>query len=339
MSIYPLNFALIARRFSVSLAIILMLIVAVGSGINTAQAITISPVRLEITGDRGTTVHGEFMIVNDQPSDTTYYASFENFEAQGESGTPNFTPGRDGLASWIDASREIALKSQERKTVPFSITIPANADPGGYFAAIFLGTTPPDTSGGVKVSIGGRVGLLILLKVSGPIKEAGGIIEFNLQDKKQIYTGLPLNFYYRFRDDGADRVKPAGQIIVKNMLGMQTVQLDANPSQGNVLPSSVRRFEIPWGTPLKESDSRSFGAALARQMQSWHFGYYTATLHLTYGDTVVQNISREIHFWIVPWQLLSVIVAILLFVLWFFTFGIKRYNRWIISRARVGRNR
>jgi len=303
------------------------------------QAVTISPVRLEITGDPGTTVHSEFTLVNDQPEAKIFYTNFENFEAQGETGAPNFTPGKDGLATWMSAPSAITLEPQEKKVVPFSITIPVGAEPGGNFAAIFLGTSPPDTSGGVKVSIGGRIGLLILLKVSGPVKEGGGLLEFFATNKKKIFTSLPINLSYRFSNTGSDRVKPAGEIVVKNTFGLTSVKLDANPSEGNILPGSIRKFEIPWGTPLRDSDKRGFFTMAGRQLTNFHFGYYTAKLQLVYGTDSVQNITGTTHFWIIPWQLLLILLIIIGAVVWFFTVGIKKYNHWIIRRARLTRKR
>ena len=59
------------------------------------------------------------------------------------------------------------LASGQRAVVPFLITIPQNAEPGGYFAAVFLAVRSQKLVGGGQVSVGGKIGVLILLRVSG----------------------------------------------------------------------------------------------------------------------------------------------------------------------------
>ena len=192
-------------------AIILFLIAGVVFT-NQALALTVSPIKLELSGDPGKAVNGEFLLLNEQKEEKTFYASFENFEAQGETGAPNFVPGKEGLATWITAPARITLKPAEQKTVSFSIQIPKDADPGGHFAAIFLSTTPSQEQGGGQVAVGAKVGILVLLKVSGATKEGGGLLEFSSQNKQKFFSALPITFIYRFQNSGGDRVKPDGEI-------------------------------------------------------------------------------------------------------------------------------
>ena len=54
------------------------------------HALTISPARVEFGGNPGQTITGEYILINNKNVTKTFYSSFENFEAQGETGTPNF---------------------------------------------------------------------------------------------------------------------------------------------------------------------------------------------------------------------------------------------------------
>ena len=80
----------------------------------SAQALTISPARAEITGDPGETITDSFLLINEQNSDETFYTSVENFDSQGETGTPNFTNSKEGLPSWIKVTDKVVLKKGER---------------------------------------------------------------------------------------------------------------------------------------------------------------------------------------------------------------------------------
>lgn len=299
----------------------------------TLSALTVSPARLEINGDKGTVIQNEFLLINEQDAELTFYTSAENFEAQGESGTPNFTVGKDGLASWIKVTDKITLKKGERVKIPFSIEIPESADAGGHFAGIFLSTVPPQATDGGQVSVGAKVGMLVLLKVNGPVKEEAGIVSFNLKGNKRFVTSLPIDFEYRFNNNGGDRVNPKGDLIIRNSIGFETERLDANKNIGNILPNSTRKFEVRWGTEEAPAESASFFDHVKYQKRNFALGAYFAKLDLKYGDKGEDDATTL--FFVLPWHLLIVIVVVIVFVLSLLRVGIKRYNKWIIKQARL----
>ncbi len=304
---------------------------------NQAMALTISPVKAELSGDPGHTVQSEIILFNEQKEAKTFYASFENFEAQGESGTPNFVPGKEGLATWIKVPAEITLESGEKKTIPFSIVIPKDAEPGGHFAAVFWSTVPPQTQGGGQVAVGAKIGSLILLKVSGETKEGGGVLEFGAINKQKFFSSLPISFMYRFQNSGSDRVKPEGEIKIKNTFGLTSVTLNANEKEGNVLPSSVRKFTTVWaGNDLAGDNSNAgFFGMVKKQWNNFTFGRYSANLHLKYGQD--KQVDASYSLFVVPWQLLTVLLLLLLMLGIFIFFGFKKWDKWIISKALEGK--
>jgi hypothetical protein len=301
------------------------------SSLYTAQALTISPARLEFTADPGTTSTNEFTIVNEQDSDQTYYTSVENFEAQGESGTPNFTTNKDGLSSWVQVVDKIEIKKGEKVKIPFTVTVPANADAGGHFAAIFLSTIPPATKGG-EVSVGAKVGMLMLLKVSGDIKEDGGVMSFFLKQGGRVVTSLPVEFAYRFNNNGNDRVKPTGTTTISNMFGLTTEEINANATEGNVLPNSIRRFELKWGNEEALPVSAPFFTHVKYEMRNFALGPYFATLDLTFGT---KTASKSLWFIVFPWHLLIVVFFIGAIIFLVLKVMLKRYNKFIIAQARL----
>jgi hypothetical protein len=309
----------------VSLACVLL------SSFYVAQALTISPARLEFSADPGSSVTGEFTIVNEQDADQTYYTSVENFEAQGESGTPNFTTNKEGLPSWVQVIDKVEIKKGEKIKIPFTVAVPAGADAGGHFAAIFLSTIPPSTGAG-EVSVGAKVGMLMLLKVKGDIKEEGGIMSFSLKNGGRVVTSLPVDFVYRFNNDGNDRVKPTGTTTIKNMIGMTTEKLNANLTEGNVLPHSIRRFEMTWGKNEAIPVSASFMDHVSYQMDNFALGLYFANLDVSFGT---KNANKSLFFFVFPWQLLVIILFILFVVILVLRFALHKYNKFIIAQARM----
>lgn len=298
----------------------------------SAQALTVSPARAEITGDPGETISDSFLIINEQDSDQTFYTSVENFESQGESGTPNFTSSKDGLSTWIKVDEKVTLKRGERLKVPYTVVIPQDADAGGHFAAIFLSTVPPAAGEG-QVSVGAKVGMLVLLKVTGNVKEDGGLLSFVIKEGKKVITSIPVNFVYRFNNKGNDRVKPEGNITIKNMFGMQVAQLDANKSMGNILPGSTRRFDVRYGDVDAPTPSAPFFDHVKFQKANFALGMYTATVALSFGNA--GKAESSLTYFVLPWQLLTVVIVSALVAIVILMVLLKQYNKWIIKQARA----
>lgn len=302
----------------------------------SAFALTVSPAKIEIIGDPGQTLTGEIELYSEQEGSTrTFYSSFENFEPSGDSGAPNFIGADDGLATWLQAQPEVTLEQGQRLLVPFTVTIPETADPGGYFAAIFFGDQPPAQAGGT-VSVGGKIGVLVLLRVAGEVEEGGGIVDFGTVEQQKLFITLPVNFEYRINNTGGDRIVPRGEIAIKNTFQMTAHKLPANVNEGSVLPGSARKFSVMWGDePAAEETytEPSFFDQVAAEWHDFHFGWYTAELNLAWGEEGSPVESREFHFFIIPWHLLVVIGAGALVLGFIFILALKRYNRWIIAAA------
>lgn len=308
--------------------------------VQSVSALTISPVKMEMYGDPGQTLRGELILFNEQDETKTFYSSSENFEARGEIGTPFFLPEKVGLATWIKTQEQVTLKPKKTKTIPFSIQIPKNAESGGHFAAILWGTTPTQATQGGQVAVGGKLGVLVLLKVSGETKEGGGLLEFGGEDKQKFFSSLPIIMAYRFNNTGGDRVVPTGEIQINNIFGFISATLSANKNNGNVLPGSARKFEVIWEQTQKDAaqepffggtDATGFFEIAGRQWKEFHFGWYTAHLNLIWAG---QTATEKYGFFIIPWQLILIIFITFVIVGFLGRMGLKRYNRWIIAQAR-----
>lgn len=304
-----------------------------------AQALTITPIRIEVNGDPGKTLSAKITLINEKDTPETLYSSYANFEAQGETGEPSFVNPKEGLGTWITAEPSIVIAPKEQKEVTFKITIPANAEPGGYFGALFWGNTAPPKDGENAVNIGYKTAELILLTVNGEIKQGGAILQYGTKNNQKFYTALPVSFMYRFQNTGNDRVKPNGTITLRNFLGIKVATIPANKVDGNVLPKGVRKFESAWqkGTLSDSPDvsaPRNFFDNVGYEWNNFAFGYFSSNLNIEFGADK-QSATAKTGFWVFPWQLLIVII-ILIFIAWFIIkTALHRYNHWIITQAQV----
>jgi len=298
-------------------------IVALGSIFlaGQASALTLSPVRIEVAGNPGQTVNGNLVLVNEEKTAQTYYSSFANFTADGTSGAPVFTNSNQGLATWISASSKVELQPGQQVNVPYAITIPGGATAGGYYAAIFWSITPSTGNGG-QVSVGSRVGALVLLTVNGDIKINGAVSGFGANGG--MFDTVPVNFTYTFGNAGNDRIVPQGSVNVKTLGLWTAASLTANGSQGNVLPNSSRKFDVAWG----KDDNNGFFAKVGKEWTNFHLGFYTADLALSYGQD--KTAAASYTFFMFPWQLLLVLLIVVLAVVLI----VKKWDKWIVKKAK-----
>ncbi len=312
----------------------------------SAHALTISPAKIEIVGDPGSVLSGEIEIFNEQDESKIFYTSYENFEPRGDSGAPYFVGAPDGLATWIQTQPEVTIAPGERLVVPYTITVPADARAGGYFAAIFFGNQPPSSATGGEVTIGGKIGALVLLRVSGDIEEKGGLLGFMAKDGKRFFSATPVDFEYSLNNLGGDRIVPQGELKIKNSFWLTSATLIANKHEGSVLPNSSRKFEVTWTDEDEDTAKKKKTAEVAtenphffqmagRQLKDFHFGVYTAKLDVAWGETN-QTDKDSYVFFIIPWQLLTMVLVILFILGFAMRKFIRRYNRWIIAQARRG---
>jgi hypothetical protein len=309
----------------------------------SAYALTITPIRYEIAGDPGQTLTQKMGLVNETKTTQTFYASFANFEAQGDTGSPTFIDAKEGLGTWITTEQaSVTLAPGAQKELTFTITIPKDAEPGGHFAAVFWGTSPGAAPG--QVSIGAKTGMLILLSVNGDVKEQAGLVDFQLHNNKHFYKMLPVGFQYRFSNQGGDRVKPAGSVVVRSIFGWVVKKVNANPFDGNVLPGTTRKFSPEWSKrdsvdtrdqEITRNESYSFTKAVKDEWHNFAVGIFRAKVVATFGATAQVAKSHAVYFVVFPWELLLVLIVIGIPLFFILRAMIRRYNRSIIRKAQA----
>lgn len=304
-------------------------------------ALTISPIRYEVSGNPGQVIEEKMTLVNETKDAQVYYASFANFEAQGDSGSPTFVEPKDDLGTWMTTEQaSVNLAPGQQKILTFKITIPKDAEAGGHFAAIFWGNSPGTRPG--EVSVGTKTGLLVLLTVNGDIKESAGLIDFQTHNNQWFFKELPVGFQYRFSNQGGDRVKPVGSVVVRSIFGWRVKKVNANPVDGNVLPGTTRKFMPEWSKrdtvdvrdqEIKRNEKYSFVREVKDQWQNFAMGIFRAKVEATFGANSQSVKSQSLYFVVFPFELL-LILAILGSALFFLLSSlIKKYNASIIKKA------
>lgn len=273
-------------------------------------AVTVAPAKMEYSVDPGDVIEGTIFLMNETSQDAAFYPAFEKFIE--EDGQKTFLKDESDLAGWMTAETPVFLKAGEKRDTPFVIRVPENAEPGGHFAVMWWGTAPP--TNGKQVSIVTRAGILVMLRVSGDIREEGRLLSFSTIDSKRIFWSFPVGFSVTFKNDGNVHLKPAGQIAVKNILARAKAVVKVNEHLLQILPGSKRTFDSKWET--------------AR----FAFGLYKAEINLAFGESQ-KEVSQGFWFVLIPLKILLIVILALALVFFVLPKGIKKYNQWIISKA------
>jgi hypothetical protein len=291
------------------------------------SALTISPPLMEFDARPGDTIMDVVKLYNETDAPVTLKASAQNFKAMGEGGTPEFLPAEEaaGLAEWVKLDEtSVTLQPNERKSVLFTVNVPLDAMPGGHFAGI-LWSTGEGALGATAVGLQAATGTLLLVRVAGEVLEMGRIVEFSTD--MLSYSYLPVNFNVRFENTGNVHLKPAGQVVVRNMWGTQVASVRVNENLANVLPNSIRKFEAAW----QKTEMPAGASEWQKERENFAWGKYTATVVLNYG-VGGQEVTREVSFWVFPWRVTLFYLVFLVIVLLLLVQGVKKYNRWLLKK-------
>ncbi len=246
------------------------------------RTISVIPPSFELLANPGDGISDKIRVRNDSQEETAYEIMVEDFKAIGEEGQVDLIDDTQSnttysLAKWVTPSpASFTLPAGGETEVSFSINVPKDAEPGGHYCSILV-----KMGGNTKVeggaSVASRVGSLILLRVSGNVKEEANIETFDTD--KNYYEKSPVNFGLRVKNTGNNHIRPQGTLVITNLFGQKITELPLNGL--NVLPDAVRKMDTRW----------EFSAFLANR--------YTATLVATYGQ---QNkpLSASTSFYIFP---------------------------------------
>lgn len=285
-------------------------------------AFALSPSSLELTAKRGETIVSSITILNTQEVDTEYYIGLIGFRSKDDTGTPEFyttETGSNELANWIlfenDSFVVPALSASE---VPFKVIVPDDVASQSYFAAITISPAPADVVASNGAIIEAKTASLVFLTVEGETQEQLVLLDFVSTDNS---IDLPFRTYtYRLQNQGNVHVTPTGSIKLTGVLGQTISTIEANSTEGRVLPGSTRTFEI-----IQENPLTSWYETVAFQLSHLAFGPVTATLDLSYAKE--GTIQSSISFWLFPWQFMVTLLGLLIALMILYQFlRRKRHN-------------
>lgn len=293
---------------------------SVGAATVLAQApagngFRISPVRSEHTIEKGRS--DTLTITVENPSDATVLARgiANDFVATNdESGQPRLLldegsqSPKNSFKTLVSGLPELTLGAREKKDISVTISIPEDANAGGYYGAIRFEPQLAGGTGSTNVGLTASVGTIILVRVPDDLTERLDLVQFSAANKttdkegktdykpKSFFTSGDVSIMARLKNSGDIHVKPYGKVQVKSMFG-KTHEYEFNNTdpRSNILPESTRKFgdDIP--------------------NMKW-FGRYTVTAYLGYSTGGGGPIEAKATFWYIPTPILLLMIAFVIAV-------------------------
>ena len=298
---------------------------------NVGQALEIAPPVLTLTGDPGQVIKAQISLRDISSGNLIVSGQVNDFVAAGEDGTPKILLDDKqedpySIKGWVAPIPAFLLTPRQIRNLPVTISIPANASPGGHYGVVRFTATPPELRG-TGVSLSASLGALMLITVNGNVKEQLSVEQLSVSHGGKTGTVLeaaPLQFTERIKNSGNIHEQPTGQVVVSDMFGKTVGAVNVNVPPRNILPQSIRKFTQPL-------DSTVIGNKKL-------FGRYHADLKLSYGKDK-QTLTSRLDFWVIPYRLIITAIVVLVGGFFILRFVMGRYNRSIINKASKSRRR
>ncbi len=221
------------------------------------------------------------------------------------------------IGSWITLDAEsITIPAQSDLTVPFRLSVPANATPGDYAGGLIIQSPPVEgattSEGGdaaVRLDVVQRQGVRIYLTVAGTAQTALGHGDLTWER-----TGDTVTFTLPIENTGNTILYPTASLSLNSIIGATTELTFAAPE--SILPSATLNLE-----------------ATLSQAAFIQMGSADATL---VSDAGTEQITAS--FFYVPWWLvvaLLVVLAAIALIVWRGTLFVRRARRALAQVAQV----
>jgi len=258
------------------------------------RSVTISPPSLSFSVKPGDKAEGRLGLINDSNVDILFDVLSYDMIVTDNEGTPEILPAgtiannKYSASSWVGVDAPtILVKANSRANINYYAQVPADAGPGGHYAAIVYRPKRIETTQGSGAAINAQLATLIYFDVAGDIKESARVKKFSAPGFSEYG---PVNLTTEITNNGDTHIKPAGTLTVKNMLGQVIVSKQL--ASANIFPGGISRvIEDAVGT-------------------KWMFGKYEAKLMANYGRNNNLPLIATAAFWVFPWKIAVLVLAL-----------------------------
>lgn len=191
------------------------------------------------------------------------------------------------------------IEHNERAVIPVTVSLPPDAEPGGFYGSILTEVMPEEQDPGESdiapsATLVSRIGTLFYVTTPGDVEREGKLLKVQTIPSKKLFFKGPVDLGLVYENTGSVHLTPYGSVTVTNMLGDAVGSVELDP--WFVMPQSIKTREISWD-------------------REFLMGRYLITADIEKGyDNQVDSASVVI--WVLPWKHFIVIFgAVFIFFL------------------------
>ena len=209
--------------------------------------LTLTPVSKSYTLDAGSVTQDEIKIINDGETAYTFSVYSKPYFVSDANYTAYFSPNRSNsdMHKWLKIDKsEYTIQPHETITIPYTMTVPADAAPGAHYGVIFAEADPPrDTlAGQTGIVTSQRVGTLLYSTVNGEYRTGGTVSSHSIPF---FQFNPPLKAQLALQNSGNADYMAKTVMDVKDIFG-NTKYTQAN--EYRVLADTTRNITFEWKT-------------------------------------------------------------------------------------------
>lgn len=263
------------------------------------DTVSTRPSIIEEVVENGDVKNFTITVTNQSGRTETFYPVVENMMGINDQGAPVFTleDRGYGLSEWVLIHQDsLTLNSGESGEFSFTVSVPEEVGPQGYYGAFFVTRQAPEQRR-TGAAVDFKVGTILSFRIQGDAYEEINIREFTV-GKSVHQSGDKVEFAIVIENKGNVLARPRGTINIVNMFGDQIDQIRVNhPQPGGIFPGNTRTFKVEW------------------EPEGLELGRFHAELDLVYGETGVRSIGDRVSFWVLPIvAILSVAIGLLILI-------------------------
>lgn len=251
----------------------------------------------------GTTIHDSLVLANPTNYEQTFRiwgADAYNTALQGALALRPVGTTMTQVGTWITlptGGANYGVNAGQEVVLNFAVTVPPNAFPGDHVGGIEAldVTAPQGTGSGTKITVHEGIGVPIFITVPGPRHPSAAVTDVSTADSVPWLAfangSSDARVGYQIVNTGNTIIRGKVHVWVTDIFG-QTVKTFPDNVIGNLLPGQLADFAEPLWKSLPIAGPQ--------------------TVHVIYSPTGAKPATGTATFWVVPWLLIILIVALLL---------------------------
>ncbi|MFD8972288.1 MULTISPECIES: WxL protein peptidoglycan domain-containing protein [unclassified Streptomyces] len=209
--------------------------------------------------DPGTSLTDRVTVTNKTAAPLTfrlYGADAYNTDRDGGFAVRTQQEKQTGAGAWIKPQRtRVTVPARSAVTVPYTLTVPADADPGDHPGALVAldERISPSGKGSVAMGVQRAVGARVYLRVNGPTVPALAVEDITLAQDRPLVPGVGGSsavVSYTLHNRGNVTLNPKVALKAEGLFGRTLLARDLGGVPSELLPRQKIRLTERWsGSP------------------------------------------------------------------------------------------